>query len=307
MFAILSITAPVFIIIGMGYFAARFGFFSREQFAGMGKFVVRIGMPMLVFSAIATRPIADVLKADYLYGYALASLLAFLAGWLVSRWRGQDKVLAVLNGLGTGMSNTGFIGYPLLLMAVGAPAGVFFAMNALIENILILPLMFVLIDLAKGGHADIAATLLRIAKNLLKNPIIMALLIALVFAVGNIHVPAVLEKLSTMLASATSPLALFVIGSSLYGLEIRGNIKDISFIAAGKLLLFPALVVACLWLFGADKDTLFAGALLASVPMASMYAIFGQQYGFERQTAAAMLAVTIISFFSVSLVLLLGH
>ncbi|MDO4228016.1 MAG: AEC family transporter [Neisseria sp.] len=213
----------------------------------------------------------------------------------------------MLNGLGTGMSNTGFIGYPLLLMAVGAPAGVFFAMNALIENILILPLMFVLIDLAKGGHADIAATLLRIAKNLLKNPIIMALLIALVFAVGNIHVPAVLEKLSTMLASATSPLALFVIGSSLYGLEIRGNIKDISFIAAGKLLLFPALVVACLWLFGADKDTLFAGALLASVPMASMYAIFGQQYGFERQTAAAMLAVTIISFFSVSLVLLLGH
>ncbi|MDO4228015.1 MAG: AEC family transporter [Neisseria sp.] len=88
MFAILSITTPVFIIIGMGYFAARFSFFSREQFAGMGKFVVRIGMPMLVFSAIATRPIADVLKADYLYGYALASLLAFLAGWLASRWRG---------------------------------------------------------------------------------------------------------------------------------------------------------------------------------------------------------------------------
>lgn len=307
MFAVLSITAPVFIVIGMGYVAARSGFFSRSQFEGMGKFVVRIGLPMLVFSAIAPNPIADVLKTDYLYGYAGASLLAFFAGWLVSIRRGQNKVLAVLNGLGTGMSNTGFIGYPLLQMTVGASAGVFFAMNVLIENILILPLMLVMVDLAAGSRAGIGATLRQIAKNLLKNPIIAALVLALVFAVGNIHVPVVLERLSTMLASAAPPLALFVIGGSLYGLQLRGSSGDIAFMAAGKLLLFPALVVACLWLFGADRNTLFAGALLASVPMGSVYAIFGQQYGFARETAVATLAVTVISFFSVSLVLLLGH
>ncbi|WP_107928295.1 AEC family transporter [Neisseria animaloris] len=305
MFSILTITAPVFIIMGMGYFAMRFNFFTPVQINGMGKFIIHIGMPMLVFSAIATRPIAEVLNPAYMYGYALASLLAFTAGWLLSLKRGHDKVLAVLNGVGTGMSNTGFIGYPLLLMAIGAPAGVFFAMNALIENVLVVPLMFILIDFAKSDNAHIGRTLWQIFKNLMKNPIFIGLLIALVFAVGGIPVPAVLEKVSSMLASAASPLALFVIGAGLYGLEIRGSLKDIAVVTAGKLLMFPLLVVFCLWLFGADRDTVFTGALLASAPMASMYALFGHKYGFERQTAAAALFTTIVSFFSVSLVLLL--
>lgn len=179
-------------------------------------------------------------------------------------------------------------------------------MNVLVENMLVLPLMFVLIDAAKGG-ANIGALLLRIAKNLLRNPIIVALMLALVFAVFGIPVPAVLERVSGMLASASSPLALFVIGGGLYGLEVRGGMKDIAVITAGKLLLFPGLVVLCLWLLNADADTMFAGALLASVPMASMYPLFGQQYGFGRQTAAAMLVTTLLSFFSISLVLMLGH
>ncbi|UOO80937.1 AEC family transporter [Uruburuella testudinis] len=306
MLAILTITTPIFIIMAMGYFAVRFEFFTREQLAGMGKFVIRVGLPMLVFHAIATRPLADVLNITYLAGYALASLLSFAAGWGISKWRGQDAALAALNGLGTGMSNTGFIGYPLLAMAVGAPAGVFFAMNVLVENMLILPLMFVLIDAARGG-ANIGALLWRIAKNLSKNPIIIALAVSLVFAVLGIPVPAVLEKVTAMMASASSPLALFVIGGGLYGLKVRGNLTDIVVITGGKLLLFPVLVVSCLWLFGADADTMFAGALLASVPMASMYPLFGLQYGYERQTAAAMLVTTLLSFFSISLVLMLGH
>ena len=79
--------------------------------------------------------------------------------------------------------------------------------------------------------------------------------VALVFALCQIPVPAVAEKVAAMLASAASPLALFVIGGGLYGLRIRGGMADISVIVAGKLLLFPALVVGCLWLFGADHDT----------------------------------------------------
>lgn len=307
MLAILSITAPVFIIMGLGWLAVRFNVFTQEQLGGMGQFVIRIALPMLVFHAIATRPLADVVNTVYLQGYALASLLAFSAGWAVSRLRGQDKVLAVLNGLGTGMSNTGFIGYPLLLMAIGAPSGVFFAMNVLIENILILPLMFVMIDLAKGGSRHIGKTLWRIVLNLLKNPIIVGLIVSLVFSVGGIPVPNVVEKVSAMLSAAGSPLALFVIGGGLYGLRIRGGLADAAAVVGGKLLLFPLLVAGCLMLLGADRETLFAGVMLASAPMASMYPLFGREYGFEQQTAAAMLAAIAVSFFTVSLVLFFGH
>ena len=306
MLAILNITAPIFMIMAMGYFSVRFNLFDREQLAGMGKFVLKIGLPMLVFHAIATKPLAEVIRPAYLAGYALASVLSFFAGWAVSKLRGQNGIQASLNGLGTGMSNTGFIGYPLLAMAIGSAAGVYFAMNVLVENLLILPLMLAMIDAAQGG-ADWRSLAVRIVKNLLKNPMIIAMIIGLVFAMLSIPVPVVIDKVTNMLATASSPLALFVIGGGLFGLLLRGNMLDILVIAAGKLLQFPLLVVVCLWLLGCSKDVLFAGAVLASVPMASMYPIFGLQYGYEKQASAAMLATTILSFFSVSLVLFMGR
>ena len=193
MLAILTITMPIFIIMAMGYFSVRFDFFTEVQLAGIGKFVIRIGLPMLVFHAITTRPLSDVINLNYLYGYGLASLLAFFAGWGLSRRRGQDATLSALNGLATGMSNTGFIGYPLLAMVIGPQAGGYLAMNALLENILVLPLMFILIDVARGGSGKISTTLWRVVKNLLKNPIIGSLLLALVFALCRIPVPAVVR------------------------------------------------------------------------------------------------------------------
>ena len=40
-------------------------------------------------------------------------------------------------------SNTGFIGYPLLSMVIGDAAGSYFAMNVLVENMLLIPLFFI--------------------------------------------------------------------------------------------------------------------------------------------------------------------
>ena len=49
MLAIFNIMAPIFILIGMGYGAIRFGMFEFSQLRGLGKFVLKIGLPALVF------------------------------------------------------------------------------------------------------------------------------------------------------------------------------------------------------------------------------------------------------------------
>lgn len=307
MSAIFTIIAPVFLMIAIGYGAMRQQIFSREQFDGLGKFVIKIGMPMMVFNAIATRPIADVFKPEYFYGYTLASGLLFFIAWYATKKRGLDPKLAALNGLAVGMSNSGFVGYPLLLMAVGSQAGVYFAMNVLTENLLILPLMFIFLDLAKGGQTDYRVLFTRIVRGLLTNPIIIAMPIGLVFAFGWLPLPAFADKLSAMLAAATSPLALFMIGGSLYGMGMRGNVKDMAWVTFGKLALCPLTVFLCLWLTGADKDMMFAGLLFAATPMASLYALFGGLNGFAKETSGAMLMATLLSVIPISLVLMWHH
>lgn len=307
MSAIFNIILPVFLLIALGFALVRFEWLQRSHIDGIGQFLIRIGMPALIFHTISTRPIREMIDPVYLGGYTAASLFCFVAMWRFSRRRGQPPVLSVLNGLAGGMANSGFVGYPLLSMAIGSGAAVFFAMNVLVENLLILPLMFILIDLAQDGSQSMGVMLKRIVLNLMKNPIILSLLVGLLVSFFGLPVPSVLAKITSMLSAATAPLALLVIGAGLFGLSVRGNVKELLLIASGCLLLMPLLTVLFLWLLGADRDTLYTGALLASVPTPSIYAVFGRLHGFGQQTAAVMLMTTLASVLPIFLVLWLWH
>ena len=198
MLQIFNITAPIFLIIGLGYGAVRFGVFRFEELRGTAKFVMKVGLPALVFFAIAAKPVNEVFNAVYLAGYAAATLAAFFIGQLFGRLRGGDSRLAALSGFSMSFSNTGFIGYPLLSMVIGDAAGGYFAMNVLVENMLLIPLFFILADSA-GGDGGRLKNLAAVLKNLLKNPIILAQFAAVPFAFGWLPLPAALLKTAGVL------------------------------------------------------------------------------------------------------------
>lgn len=295
MAAIFNIILPVFLLIALGYAAMRFNLFTRGQIDGIGRFIMVVGMPSLVFNALATRPLSEVVDPVYLAGYGIGSAVSFAVMQRLCLRCGQPPVLSALNGLAAGMANSGFIGYPVLMMAVGGVAGGFFAMNVLVESLVILPVMLVLIEIYRNGGGNWAEILRRIGAGLLRNPIVLALFSGLLVALTGTTLPAALTKTVATLAAAAAPLALFVIGASLFGLTVRGNMKDLLLGSMGKMVLMPASVVFFLWLFGADRDALFAGALLACAPTPSIYALFGRQYGYGGQTAGVMLLTTVVS------------
>ena len=49
MLAILNITAPIFMVMGLGFCAVRLAWFKLEELQGAAKFVMRVGLPALVF------------------------------------------------------------------------------------------------------------------------------------------------------------------------------------------------------------------------------------------------------------------
>ena len=57
------------------------------------------------------------------------------------------------------------------------------------------------------------------------------------------RLPAPLFKAVDMLALASAPVALFVIGGTLAGARVRGMFGDVAVITVGKLLLHPAAVL----------------------------------------------------------------
>lgn len=304
MLAIISMIAPIFIVIALGYFTTWRRIVSGDVLRGMGRYVVVFALPALIFQSLASHPLQEVMNPAYFFGYAGGSLASFTLGALLARWRGQTPVASVINGFGQSFCNSGFIGYPLLYSAIGTQAGIYFTLNMVIENMLILPLFLLLGDAFASTNGDSGWKILRRTFfNTAKNPMIIAMILGIATLLGGWTVPKVAERTLAMLSSSGGAVALFVIGGNLYGLSLRGSTADIIQISIGKLIIHPILVSALIYLFGGRGMTLFAGTLLAGVTMGSIYPLLGERYGHMRRCSAAMLVTTIASMFTLSLIL----
>ena len=306
MLEVLGITAPIFCLIGMGYLAARFSLLSREQMRGLGTFVITFAMPALVIKALALRPIAEVLNPHYLTAYVLASLGCLATGLVVFRKvHGHSLSNSAIAGMGMGTSNSGFIGYPIAVMAVGPQAGVALALGMLVENLVMIPLALALAEAGHQGGGSTLGVLRETFRRLSRNPLILGIIVGGTLSITETQLPVVPLKLIEMLSQASAPVALFVIGGVLYGTKVRGQLGEILQIGAGKLVLHPLLLgLGFVLLADIEPAMMTAGLIMASAPMMSVYPILGQRFGLEGRCAAALVITTLASFFTVSLLLI---
>lgn len=305
MLNILSITGPIYIVIALGFLAGRYGPFSASDMRVLGKFVVNFALPALLFTALSQRPINDILNVGYLAAYAIGSMTVLLSGLAYARYAQKKSMPAsALFGMGMAFSNSGFVGYPIVLQVLGPPAAVALAMCMIVENVFLLPLTLALAEMGGNDGVHWHRVLLQTLAGLLKNPIILAIFAG--FGVALLHIPLSepLTRTVNMLALASTALALFVIGGSLVGLKPQGMMGDVATVALGKLLLHPLVVFAVLWAFPPIDPTLRMAAIIyASMPMLSIYPILAQRYHEEGFCAAALLLATLLSFMTVSAML----
>lgn len=300
MFEVLAITGPIYLLIGLGYAAVRWRVFDASAMRVLGRFVLMFCLPALLFDAVSQRRLDEVLNLPYLVAYAAGSVATLFFGLAWARWRRKAPMsMAALQGLGMANSNSGYVGYPILQQLLGPAAGGPLALTMLVENLLIIPLALALAD--AGGQGSVRQAFKQSVKSLIRNPLVLAIVAGLVFSLATWRLPSPFVRTVSILAAASSPLALFVIGGSLVGLQLGGLHGDLVRVALGKLLLHPLAVFAALALLPPIDPRLGLGAIvLAAMPMLGIYPVLAQKYHHERFCAAALLATTVLSFLSIS-------
>ena len=308
MFDILGITGPIYIAIFLGFASVRWGLFSAQDMRAFGKFVLNLALPAMLFNALAQRPVAEILSAGYTLAYLAGSLLVVAAGWYgyrhVARLPQADSAVRVM---GMACSNSGFVGFPILLLTVPPVAGVALALNMLIENALIIPLVLALAERGPAGHW--LQVLGQSFRRLVRNPLVIGLAAGLLVSVSGWAMPPPLARTINLFAMASGGLSLFVIGGALVGLPMRGMARQVAPVVAGKLLLFPLavfLATQTLPLLGVpalDPSLQQAAILMAAMPMMGIYPILSMQYGLQGLAASALLVATVGSFFTLNLLM----
>jgi malonate transporter len=303
--SVLGITGPIYLLIAAGYVLVRTGVLTQPDTRVLGRFVVYFCIPAQLLHTLMGLPIRQVLHWNYLLTYLGGSLLTLLSVTLFSRAvLKRPMSLAATLGLGASSANTAFVGFPIVLQLIGPSAGLALALVQLTENLVVIPLSLALSDLQgqPGSSRQIWRTT---ARSLVRNPMIVAIVSGLVLSLLAVPIPRMLDKAITLAAAAAPPTALVVIGGSLVGLRLDGLRSQLALVAVGKLLLHPLAVLACLLVVGALMSPVpaplrGAAVLFAAMPMLSIYPVLAQRHGHERFCAAALLAVTLLSFFSVS-------
>jgi malonate transporter len=307
MFDILAITGPIYIAVALGYATTRFGLFSRADMRVFGKFVIQLALPAMLFNALSQRQIGDILNGTYLLAYLAGSLLILGVTFMASRkLAGLTPIQSTFYAMGVACSNSGFVGYPILLLTFAPVAAVALALNMVVENLVIIPVLLILAERAHGDNEGWVRMLLRALVRLAKNPMIIAMVLGFVASLLRWRLPVPLERSITMFALSSGALSLFVIGGTLFGLPFEGMLKRISLIVVGKLVFHPLLVLLALNALPAlglpvvEAPLKTAAVLMAAMPMMGIYPILAQAYGQEDFSAAALFAVTVVSFFTIS-------
>jgi hypothetical protein len=305
MFEILAITIPIYVAIALGYGLTRWGIFPKSDMRAFGTFVVKVAMPALLFNALSQRKVSDILNADYVMAYALASLLTLALGivWALRVGR-HSRSMSSCFAMGMSCPNSGFVGYPIILLSLGPIAGVALALNMIVENLLIIPLLLAWAETGQGQqrwHQIVVQTL----KGMLSNPMIWGIVLGFLFSWFEVLLPASLSRTVTLFAQASGALSLFVIGGSLVGLPVKGMGSNVAQIAVGKLLFHPLVMTFVLWWILPIQDPVLrmAALLTCAMPMFGIYPILTQKHGHDGLSAAALLVTTMASFVSLNALL----
>jgi predicted permease len=310
---ILAITGPIFAAIALGYVSTRNGPFERQDMRVFGQFVIKLALPAMLFSALAKRDIGEILNASYLLAYLAGTLTLVGLGLAWGKYTGKSVMDSVVAVMGMACSNSSFVGYPILLLTVAPVAAVALALNTLVENLLVIPLLLALAERGRGDAGHWTEVVGQSLKRLAVNPVIIALAAGLLVSVMRWQLPEPILRSVNLFAVTSAGLSLFVIGGTLVGLPLHGMIGQVLPIALAKLVLHPiavllaAIVLPLTGLPALDASLRVAAVLLAAMPTMSIYPILAQSYGKEDLGATALLVTTVASFFSLSgLIWLIG-
>lgn len=286
----LSITAPIFCILGLGILFKRIGLIT-EEFARIGSdLVFKVTLPCLLFVKLVETDFKHGLPLDLLLYAVVATIAVFL---LLDQ--GLSRLITDPGDRGVFVQgafrgNMGIIGLAYCLSAFGEPvvtiASIYLAIMTTLFNIL------AVITLTRHQQQTPGRSPSRlIVRGISRNPLILAIAAGVLISLAEIRVPQILLHTGSYFAQMTLPLALLCAGASIRLREFHSS-PPLYGAAAGKLFLVPLLLTLGGILVGLRGEPLGVLFLMCAAPTAAASYPMAQALGGNHHLAAAIIAAT---------------
>lgn len=252
-------------IILAGYLTAFFGVVKGDQRRVLNNVAFFVATPLLLFDVLH-RSDPSLLFSPVILVTSAAACIAAALFVLASRlFFRKDLAATTLGATSSGYVNSNNLGLPVAVYILGDAAYV--APLILVQLIVFAPVILTLLESTRGSQHGLFIALGRAAKN----PIIIASLLGLLFAIFAIPVPEIVLEPISMIGQAAIPMVLLSFGISLRGqraLEPGSGRAAVFTAAALKNLAMPVIAWAICVAFGLGAHETFVAVTIAALPTA---------------------------------------
>ncbi|MCY2116173.1 AEC family transporter [Klebsiella pneumoniae] len=305
MLSTLNVVLPVFALILVGWLARKLKILGETALTELNRFVVYLALPALLFDIIANAMWADLAQPAFISAFSIGMMVVFFLTLFVQLRRTRHLADAAIDALNAGYANTGFIGFPLVIVFLGHEA----LAPTLIATILTVSVLFgigiIIIETGLQGEVKRRIIFTRVAKSLIKNPLLVSPAIAICIPLSGLTVPDSINVFLKLLGGAASPCALIALGLFLAGQSDKKTNNDnftVTLLVVLKLLIQPALT----WwfatkLFHLSPLLVHTAVLLAALPTGTGPFMLAEFYRREASTTSkCVLVSTVLSMFTLS-------
>lgn len=295
----------LFLLIVIGFIAGKVNLIDEKGQKSITALVLNITMPATIFMAMQLEMSQERIKTALviLVIVFFIYVLMFVTGLVVTRFLKIDDAKKDVFRVGVLLSNTSFMGYPIVASLLGQEALFYAVIGAgFIFECVSWTLGVYLIG--RRGEVEVKMDL----KKIFLSPGILAVLVGLVFFIFQIPIPTVPERVLKTLSPATSPLAMIVVGLILS----RGNLKEaisnkVVYLGAFiKLLGTPIITFLILKMLGFSGMELVIPIIMTCMPTASYVAMLADNYNNNPDFASQMVFLSsLLSVATIPIVTLL--
>lgn len=299
---ILTVIAPLFILIFASAFLQKYKNIGDDWAKVLNEFSLKIGFPVLIFSALSKAPFSFSDQARLIGANSLFIVLSLLSAIVIGKIFGLKKQMFLTLFICFVFGNVAYLGIPVLTQISGEQI---LPTASLIVAIYLFWMFTVAIGYldysVEKNKRDVVANAL---KNLLKNPLLIAVILGIIIGTLHVTLPNIVLKSLDMVTASVTPTVLIVIGLFI-GKSKVGKIRDwfpVLLFTILTLVFLPAAFYFGLKLFGHTPSQFSSSIIQAAMPLAITPFALADKYNLNKDFIARSIVLsTILSVISLPL------
>ena len=297
MIQIFTVIAPLFLIIFASALLQRFKKIGDEWSTVLNEFALKIGLPVLIFSALAKIKFSFNGEASLIVANSLFLLFGFILVFLIGKTLHLRKQMFLTLFICFVFGNVAYLGLPVLTEVFGTQI-------LPTASLIVAVYLFWLFTIGVGFldySLDKKEVAKKMLKNFTKNPLLLSVILGLLVGGFDIAIPSVVLKSMDMVSASVTPTVLVVIGLFIGSSKI-GKVSEwipVFFFSLFTLVLFPAGFYFGAKLFGFLPSQFSSSIIEAAMPLAiTPFALADKYHLHKTFIARSIVLSTILSVIS---------